>query len=124
MDPVNRLNRLLETLRQSRQKTDKSQITRSTSSSERPQAHSASHANTHEIADLKRTIIQRLKDCPKEDNERTQRVFFEAVLTWEFGGNLADDPEFASLLNNLVSSVNDHRQLKSKLQKTIALLSE
>jgi hypothetical protein len=56
------------------------------------------------LQDVKRRIKERLEAIPGNDPDRTrkaQRVFIEAVLTWEFGDTLLLDQRFEEMMDRV-----------------------
>jgi hypothetical protein len=123
MEPVSRLNKLLEVLRQKQATTQSDKTTGSNRSESASKSETGKTGATHsrDIEKLKSAIKSRLKSLPSEDiqSDKAHAIFLEAVLTWEFGMDLLNDPEFYTLVNDLKDSMSQDDSLKQKIDSTL-----
>ncbi|TQV73392.1 hypothetical protein FKG94_16950 [Exilibacterium tricleocarpae] len=120
MDPVNGLSQIVQILRQ--KLAERSSATRrlrdgapaGTDTGPKPAAKSS-------LADIKRKIGERIRALPDEEREeaRAVQVFVEAVMVWEFGDQLLQDPQFSALSKEVAQSMADHPQISQPLRLLI-----
>lgn len=118
MDPVKGINQIARILRQkiserspSSSKTDLNTSTLTAA----PHGGAAAKANVDE---LKRKIAERIKALSADDRRKTKaaQIFVEMVMTWEFGEQLLQDPQFTELSKEVVNAMAENPALWKKLQ--------
>ncbi|MEJ1366709.1 MAG: hypothetical protein RPU35_00620 [Candidatus Sedimenticola sp. (ex Thyasira tokunagai)] len=126
MEPVSRLNKLLEILRQKQaatqtNKTSKNKKTGLSSEKITVEPHAVQH---HDIGELKLLVKSRLRHLSPEDieNGTATAQFIDLVLTWEFGVQLLNDPEFITMSKKLQETMLHNKKTKKIITLTLTEL--
>ena len=117
MDPVSGLNQLMQVLRQKLSERPPAIAKKQTAS-----ANTTADASTKVSVDaIKRKIGARIKTLPDGEAASTQaaQIFVEAVMTWEFGDQLLQDPQFSQLAKDVVKAMAENPKVWRQLQTSL-----
>lgn len=121
MDPIKGMNQITQILRQKLSERSSSLTGTDTAlSNAGMQAGPATKAGVDEI---KRKIGARIKALSDDERRGTKavQIFVESVITWEFGDQLLQDPQFTNLSKEIVQAMSENQGVWKKMQ---ALLKE
>jgi hypothetical protein len=128
MDSVGRLNGVIEVLRrqiaENSQRMDKAEG-RTLGSQVRPTGPGAQARPN--LAELKLRIQTRLRHIDPADPDKakkSQKVFLESVLAWEFGESLLLDRNFDEMLGEIQKSLASQPDVEKQLADLLAILPE
>ena len=101
MDSINRLNSIMAILQRQIAETDRqTRSSQQATPGRKPTANTA----TPGLVELRRKLHKRLSDISPNDpqkSRKSQRLFLESVLAWEFGEGLLQDSHFDALIDNI-----------------------
>lgn len=74
---------------------------------------------------LKQRIQERLRglDLSGQGERHAARIFLESVLTWEFGEELASDPNFGEMVTEMDQLIQSNEELRAAFTHMIQRLS-
>ncbi len=74
---------------------------------------------------LKQRIEERLRglDLSGQGERHAARIFLESVLTWEFGEELANDPNFGQMVAEIDQLIQSNEELRATFTQMIQRLS-
>ena len=123
MDPIN-LQRIVALLRQqavTRTRTE----TKNKTSSLPPQTRTKS--GTAAVRELEQNIIQRIKSLPQQSPDfsldNASQIFIEAILTWQFGEDFAQDTRFPELSREIRLMMQCEPTLEAQFQHFLKQLT-
>lgn len=77
------------------------------------------------IDELRNKIRERIRALNPDDSQHQKKatqIFFESVLLWEFGDDIALSREFAEIVANINSGLTSHPKLQRDLGRLIGEL--
>lgn len=124
MDAITRLNRLMDTLRQqlagSTKRTDAA--TRQSTAGE-VQSHGRTEGrNIQELRARIEARMHALEAGTPDRNRRARRIFFESVITWEFGDELLLDSQFLRMIDDIEKTVEADPEINRQFSELLASL--
>lgn len=74
---------------------------------------------------LKQRIQERLRglDLSGRGERHAARIFLESVLTWEFGEDLASDPNFGEMVTEIDELIQSDEELRANFARMIQRLA-
>lgn len=123
MDPINRLNSIMATLQRQIAETG-----RHADPTYKPVTgrHPAVHATASGLQELRKKLQQRLSGINPDDTQKarkSQRLFLESVLAWEFGEGLLQDSRFDELIDNIQLALNSNPTVESQMRELLKNLT-
>jgi hypothetical protein len=123
MDPINRLNSIMAALQRQIAETG-----RHTGPSHKAATgnNPAVHATAPGLQELRRKLQQRLRGVNPDDTQKdrkSQRLFLESVLAWEFGEGLLQDSRFDELIDNIQLALNSNPTVESQMRELLKNLT-
>lgn len=125
MDPITRLNRLMEALRQQLAGSAK-RMDSQTGLFTTTEAQSRGRSERPSIQELRSRVETRLlalESGTPDRKRRARRIFFESVLTWEFGDELLLDNQFARMIDNIQETVEADPEMDRQFDELLSSLS-
>ncbi len=121
MEPVSRLNKLLEILRQKQAQSSKTSKNKRTETAKEISSAEYHTIQSHDIAELKSLVSTRLQHLSLKDIEdgKATAPLIEIILTWEFGTQLLDDPEFAAVAKKLEETMMQDTKTRKMITSTL-----
>lgn len=73
------------------------------------------------VSDLERLVVEKIGRLDQETDfqNASTRILVEAILEWEFGEKILNDPEYTNLLNNVVEQMIQTENLSALVQKLL-----
>jgi hypothetical protein len=121
MDPIKGMNQITRLLRQ--KLSERSSALSGTGTAESHAALQSGPATRIGIDEIKRKIGVRIKALSEDDRKgpKAVQIFVELVITWEFGDQLLQDPQFTNLSREIVQAMSENPDVWKKMQ---ALLNQ
>jgi hypothetical protein len=123
MDPINRLNSIMAVLQ--RQITETGRHARPShkpASAHPPTVQPAAPA----LQELKRKLQKRLRGINPDDSQKdrkSQRLFLESVIAWEFGEGLLQESRFDELIDNIQQALTSNPAVESQIRELMTDLT-
>lgn len=116
MDPIN-LQRIVALLRQQAVTRTRTETKNKTSS---PPPQTRKKSSTADVRELEQNIIQRIKSLPQQSPDfsldNASQIFIEAILTWQFGEDFAQDARFPELSREIRLMMQCEPMLEAQFQ--------
>lgn len=112
MDPINSLSRMIELLRRRVSSTAPTERASKTGVRTRQ-----SQTTRPTRAALKAQIARRLEALDSDDpahDARASRIFVEAIIAWEFGDEIVNDPKYADMIAQIDGQLQADEQIRSR----------
>lgn len=118
MDPIKGMNQIAQILRQKLAERNASHIKSSSGSDASPSRSAPARAPKATVDDIKRKIGERIGALPDKERRspRAAQIFVEIVITWEFGEQILQDPQFTDLANEVVNAMVENPVVWEKMQ--------
>ena len=121
MDKINRLNNIVEIFRtkdtSKKTKTKKTQLPKNTT-----KKLAGRKLSTEELENSIKLKINQLDSSAKDFESKANAIVIENILSWEFGNDIQDDPDFIPLREKINNAINESRSLTNDLNKLINMI--
>lgn len=118
MDKINSLNNIVEIFR--------SKLQNKATSNKKTTTNTPSHnpATLKKLSrdELENSIKLKIKQLDTSDNDfknKANIILIENILSWEFGYNIQQDPDFSALREKIKNTIHDNSSLNNDLNKLI-----
>ena len=117
MDKINKINSVVSVLR--------AQLSKNLEKKDRGNTNNSSDAKHLErptINVLEKRVVERLGKLDEKNDEypkQAAQVIIESILTWEFGDTVLHDPEFETLVANVINNMKSSGKLSAMLDEFI-----
>lgn len=123
MDPINRLNSIMAVLQRQISETGRhARPGYKPTSGQIPSIAPAAPA----LQELKRKLQKRLSAISPDDGQKdhkSQRLFLESVLAWEFGDGLLQESRFDELVDNIQQALSSNPAVASRIRELMTELA-
>ena len=119
MDPIDRYSRLLQQIRSATKtdETDKARRTQDTPAGDK-QSQAAKQKSIEAVRDQVRDRIRKMS--PEDRNGRkAATTFVEAVMMWEFGEEVINDPGFDEITRKVVETICTEPNINKTLAEMV-----
>lgn len=123
MDPISRLNSIMAILQRQIAETDRHVKSGHRST---PGRNTALHTTATGLQELRRKLQKRLSDINPDDTQKdrkSQRLFLESVLAWEFGEGLLQDSQLDELIDNIQQALNSDPTVERQMRELMTNLT-
>jgi hypothetical protein len=118
MDPIKGMNHITRILRQKMAERNSSQI--KSDSGNYASLNSAGPGKLPKASadEVKHKIGERIRALPDKEKKgpKAAHIFVETVITWEFGEQLLQDPQFMDLSKEVVDAMAENPSVWKKMQ--------
>ncbi|MFW2374746.1 MAG: hypothetical protein ACN4GM_16590 [Gammaproteobacteria bacterium] len=119
MDKINSLNNIVEIFRSKasskKTKTKKKELLQKSTKNKL----TVKKLSPEELENSIKLKINQLDSSAKNFKSKANNIFIENILSWEFGTDLQDDPEFIALREKINIAIDENQSLNNDLNKLI-----
>jgi len=118
MDKINKLNNVISVLRTHVSKN----LNKKDKGGDVSRTKGTKNAERASVDVLEKRVIERIRKLDEKNDEYPQhsiRIIVESIITWEFGDKVLNDPEFETLVTNVIDNMKSSSKLTVMLDEFI-----